>query len=115
MAFPNKNFSLTNNHGRIMGPVYNGGRFIFVGAFSTEPFKIFDKAHHRYTSFIGARDDFCAKMDKGNLYKIAGSHDLANTVDDKDFTTGDHDRKAIILSYVKNQARAFSCVNSLVV
>jgi hypothetical protein len=100
MAFANKDFFLTNNHGRIMGPVYDGRRYVFVGAFSTESFKIFDRAHHRYVSFIRARDDFCAKMDKGSVYKIAGSHDLANTVDDREFTTGDHDGKAIILSAI---------------
>lgn len=98
MAFSNKEFFMTNNHGRIMGPYPYGGKFIFVGAFSTESFKIFDKAHHRYVSFIRARDDFCSKMDKGSVYKIAGSCDLANMVDDAEFTTGDHDGKAIVLS-----------------
>lgn len=98
MAFSNKEFFLTNNHGRIMGPLYDGSRYIFVGAFSTESFKIIDKAHHRYVSFIRARNDFCAKMEEKSLYKITGSQDLANTVDTTEFTTGDHDGMAIILS-----------------
>jgi len=100
MAFSNKDFFLTNNHGRIMGPFSDGGRFIFVGAFSTESFKIFDRAHHRYVSFIRARDDFSAKMDKGSVYKIDGAYNLANVVDDKEFTTGDHDGKAVVLSAI---------------
>lgn len=98
MAFSNKDFFLTNNHGRIMGPSDQSGKFIFAGAFSTESFKIFDRAHHRYVSFTRARDDFCAHMDQGNVYKITGSLDLANIIDDEDYTTGDHDGKALILT-----------------
>jgi len=98
MAFSNKEFFVTNNHGRIMGPAYYGGKYIFIGAFSTESFKVFDKAHHRYVSFVRARDDFCKRMNDTSIYRIVGSNALDNIVDDEQFTTADHDGMAIILS-----------------
>jgi hypothetical protein len=101
VAFANKDFFLTNNHGRIMGPSLFNGKYIFVAAFSTESFKVLDKAHHRYVSFIRARNDFCARMELGKAYRITGNLDLANIVDDAEFTTGDHDGMALILTAVE--------------
>ena len=96
-ALANKGFIRTNNHGRIMGPEYYDGKYIFVGAFSREAFQLFTKAHHAFRSFLIARNDFCQKLSKGQTYKIVGQYNLGNNINDSQLTTGDHDGAAILL------------------
>lgn len=96
-ALSNRNFLFTNNHGRIMGPQYYDGKYIFVGAFSREAFRLFNKAHHIYRSFLAARNDFSERLDHGHTYKIIGEYNLENSLDDDYLTTGDHDGYAILL------------------
>lgn len=96
-ALANKSFLKTNNHGRIMGPEYYDGKYIFVGAFSREVFQLFTKAHHAFRSFLIARNDFCQKLDKGQTYKIVGRYNLENNLNTNQLTTGDHDGTAILL------------------
>jgi len=97
VAFSNKIFIKTNNHGRIMGPAYYDGKYIFVAAFSRESFRLLGRIHHSFRSFTIARNDFCQKLAKRNVYKIMGRYNLANRVDDDCSTTADHDGEAIML------------------
>lgn len=96
-ALANKGFIRTNNHGRILGPEFFDGKYIFVGAFSREAFQFFTKAHHAYRSFLIARNDFCQKLSKGETYKIVGQYNLGNDINTNEVTTGDHDGRAILL------------------
>jgi len=96
-ALANKSFLKTNNHGRIMGPEYYDGKYIFVGAFSREVFQLFTKAHHAFRSFLIARNDFCQKLSKGQTYQIVGRYNLENNLNTNQLTTGDHDGTAILL------------------
>ena len=96
MAFSNKDFLQTNNHGRIMGPAFVNGEYVFVAAFSTERPSLW-KMDHLYVSFTRARDDFCSCMDSRTAYRIQGSMDLGNTENGGELTTGDHDGRATVL------------------
>lgn len=96
MAFSNKDFLQTNNHGRIMGPAFVNGEYVFVAAFSTERPSLL-KMDHLYVSFTRARDDFCACMDARAGYRIQGRIDLGNTESGGELTTGDHDGSATVL------------------
>jgi len=96
-AFANKTFIKTNNHGRIMGPDYYDGKYVFVASFSRESFKLLDRVHHIFRSFTIARNDFCNKLTKGNTYKVVGQYYLGNEINSKEMTTGDHDGEAILL------------------
>jgi hypothetical protein len=97
IAFSNKEFFSTNNHGRIMGPCLYNGFYVFIGAFSQEAFKVTSKMHHAFLSFIIARDDFAKKMNDYGAYKIDSKYDLKNIIDDSNATTADHDGIAIVL------------------
>jgi hypothetical protein len=97
MAFSDKDFLQSNNHGRIFGPALINGEYIFVGAFSRESFQLFTKVHHGFVSFTIARDNFCQKLNDGDIYKIDGSFNLGNILNDDEGTSADHDGKAIIL------------------
>jgi len=101
IAFSTSEFYKSNNHGRIMGPANYEGKYIFVGAFSRESFRILGSLHHTFVSFRIARNDFCTKMDKGRIYKIAGMYGLNNDQDDSEDTTADHDGQAIVLAAIK--------------
>lgn len=96
-ALANRSFYRTNNHGRIMGPEYFDGKYIFAGAFSRESFQLFTKAHHAFRSFLEARNDFCHKLNKSSAYSILGLHYMDNHIDTHFLTTGDHDGEAIVL------------------
>ena len=96
MAFSNKDFLLTNNHGRIMGPAFVNGEYVFVAAFSTERPSLW-KMDHLYVSFTRARDDFCACMDARTSYRKQGYIELGNTETGGELTTGDHDGRATVL------------------
>lgn len=100
-ALSNRNFLFTNNHGRIMGPEYFEGKYIFVGAFSREAFSLFSRAHHVYQSFTIARNDFCEKLGRGHIYQIIGKYNLKNRENSNWITTGDHDGEAILLYATK--------------
>jgi len=98
-AFSNRWFILNNNHGRIFGPYFKGGRYYFIAAFSRE---IVDwlkiKEIHQFGSFSQARDDFSWNMDRKTSYKVKGFLDLDNAiVGDPKVGTGDHDGLAVIL------------------
>jgi hypothetical protein len=97
MAFSNKDFFQTNNHGRIMGPALIEGRYVFVAAFSTERPAFARGLKHLFVSFTRARDDFCAKMDAKTIYKIQGPVPLGNRLDSPTTTTADHDGQATVL------------------
>lgn len=97
MAFANKDFFLTNNHGRIFGPAFYNNRYIFIAGFSTEKPTMFKGFRHIFISFDKARDDFSFKLNGGNIYKIIGSVELNNVVNTKTVTTADHDGKGIVL------------------
>lgn len=97
-AFSNKVFELSNDHGRIFGPHRLEQSYLFTGAFSRERVDLFRWPGHRYASFNQARDDFAQKMDRGAVYRAAGSVQLDNDLpDDPRLTTGDHDGRAIVL------------------
>lgn len=97
VAFSNKEFFQTNNHGRIMGPSYWHGAFIFVGAFSREALRLKPAISHSFVSFKMARDDFCTQMDSIGGYRIVAAHDMGNILEDAVRTTADHDGMAIVL------------------
>lgn len=97
MAFANKDFLLTNNHGRIIGPAFYNNRYIFIAGFSTEKPTIFKGIKHLFISFDKARDDFSLKLNESNVYKIIGSVDFANSINTESVTTADHDGKVIVL------------------
>ena len=94
-TFSNNHFIVSNNHGRVFGPVCADGAWIFVGAFSREHL---DKTarpgqEHQFESFNAARNDAAAEL-AAHGYHIAGSVPLDNATPD----TGDHDGKAVLLS-----------------
>jgi hypothetical protein len=101
MAFASKDFSVTNNHGRIMGPAIYKDAFIFVAGFCTERPIVLKGFEHLFVSFNRARDDFCMKMNARCLYTISGKLFLGNTIDAFDMTTADHNGAAIVLSAVE--------------
>jgi hypothetical protein len=101
MAFSNKSYWHANNHGRLIGPKYFNKEYVFIGAFSRESFKLFRIVHHGFISFNVARDDFCIKMNKSNVYKIIGAYELKNVLSDNEFTTADHDGKLTVLEAIK--------------
>jgi len=101
IAFSDGEFYRSNNHGRIMGPAFFNGEYVFIGSFSRESFKITDKIHHVFVSFRIARDNFCSKLNNGPIYKIIGTYNLGNTINDVDSTTADHDGRAIVLKAIE--------------
>ena len=91
---------MNNSHGRIFGPYYDGKNYYFSAAFSRERIVLtFDrKKMHQYRSFIAARDDFAARMDKQTGYKMVKYIGLENALsNDPAVTTGDHDGRAAVL------------------
>jgi hypothetical protein len=96
-ALSNRSFYRTNNHGRIMGPEYFDGKYIFVGAFSRESFRLFTKSHHAFRSFLIARNDFCQKLCKSPAYRLMGCYNLSNNINTPLITTGDHDGEAMLI------------------
>jgi hypothetical protein len=97
-AFSNRVFELSNNHGRIFGPHWMSGAYVFIGAFSREAVDLFRWPGHRYASFNLARDDFARDLDRQTLFKSAGFVALDNAiVGDPSVTTGDHDGRAVLL------------------
>jgi hypothetical protein len=97
MAFSDKDFLQSNNHGRIMGPARFEGKWVFVGAFSREALRLQKGLHHGFLSFTRARDDFSAKLAGGSVYRIAGRLALGNVVHDETFSTADHDGEVLVL------------------
>lgn len=97
LAFSNEEFYETNNHGRIMGPCYWHGSYLFVGAFSREALKLKPGISHSFISFNMARDDFCQQMSAQGTYRIIGTYSLGNRLEDPMGTTADHDGNAIVL------------------
>lgn len=101
MAFANKDFFQTNNHGRIMGPAVYRDSMVFIAAFSTERPTMLKGFEHLFVSFNRARDDFCSKMDARSDYRIVGLLSLGNTLDTGAETTADHDGKAVVLQALR--------------
>ncbi len=106
-AFSDGPFELGNNHGRVFGPAPlepGGGTagdrtYCFIGAFSREHVDPVAKVKHRYGSFNRARDEFTRRMDECTQFKITGLVWLDNAVlGDPQFTTGDHDGMAVLLT-----------------
>ena len=101
MAFANKDFFLTNNHGRIIGPALYNNEYVFIAGFSTEKPTIFKGFKHMFVSFTKARNDFSIKLDSGGVYKMRGTADLHNVLNTQYSTTADHDGKAIVFEAQK--------------
>ena len=97
-AFSNRVFELSNNHGRLFGPHWTNGVYVFIGAFSREALDLLRWPGHRYASFNQARDDFARDLDRKTPFKSAGFVPLRNAVvGDANVTTGDHDGRAALL------------------
>ncbi len=101
VAFSDKEFIVSNNHGRIMGPYLYKGNYIFAGAFSRESVSAKPALHHGFLSFAVARDNYCGKLDSKEIYKIIGKHNLGNIRNNEGETTADHDGYAIVLASQK--------------
>jgi hypothetical protein len=88
-----------NNHGRIFGPCFYKGEYVFIGAFSRELIDPLGKIYHRFGSFVQARDEFSRKLTENGSCKDMGLVGLGNEIKDGlENTTGDHDGKAVVLS-----------------
>jgi hypothetical protein len=99
-AFSNGAAEINNNHGRIFGPYYHNGRYIFTGAFSREIIDPISKIEHHYGSFNRARDEFSHSLNKKSAFRIIGFVDLKNFIlNNTENTTGDHDGIAVVLSF----------------
>lgn len=99
-AFSNAPFIMSNNHGRIFGPYFDGKRYYFSASLSREliVLTLDRKKMHKYGSFKIARDDFASRMDKKSNYKIAKYVGIKNALlNDPMLTTGDHDGRAVVL------------------
>lgn len=97
-AFSNEVFEISNNHGRIFGPHPFEQGFLFTAAFSREEVDPFRWPGHRFGSFNRARDDFTERLDRMTNYKAQSAVDLDNALTgDPQFTTGDHDGRAMVL------------------
>jgi len=98
-AFSDDPYEFDNNHGRFFGPYPHQGRFIFVGAFSRERVAPLSTPKHQYVSFNRARDKFADALDGNAGFRRSGFVNLANAlVDSPQFTTGDHDGMAAVLT-----------------
>lgn len=101
-AFSNEPFEFNNNHGRIFGPYRKDGSYYFIGALSREAVAPLEKVKHSYVSFNQARDDFSHQLDFKTDYKIIRYVQLGNAaIADHEWTTGDHDGVAVVLSATK--------------
>ena len=97
-AFSNRIFEESNNHGRIFGPHrFDGGGYLFIGAFSRERVNLLEWPGHRYASFNEARAAFVGGLDEHSAFKASGFVLLGNAVNDAQVTTGDHDGRAAVL------------------
>jgi hypothetical protein len=108
MAFANKDFLATNNHGRIAGPAPlaaaaagASGGFAFAAGFSTERPTVRKGLHHSFVSFRRARDDFAWKLAAGGAYRAVGVLELGNVLDTATETTADHDGLAVVFEAVE--------------
>jgi hypothetical protein len=91
-----------NNHGRIFGPYYYKGIYVFIAAFSREVLVPAAKIGHGFQSFKRARDEFARKLTMSDGYTLAGLINLDNAIKgSSNETTGDHDGAAIVLSVAK--------------
>jgi len=97
-CFSDAPFEISNNHGRIFGPLERDGAFYFAAAFSRESVDIITKVKHHFVSFDRARDSFTQRMQDRSDYRIAGFVQLGNAFPDHpELTTGDHDGMAVLL------------------
>lgn len=97
-AFSDAPFEISNNHGRLFGPYFDGDKFIFVGAFSRESVQLLPKITHTFVSFNRARDAFAQNLDEKTAYKLVGFVDMGSFIlQDKKIGTGDHDGLAVLL------------------
>ncbi len=95
-------FEVSNNHGRIFGPVAWMGSYVFTGAFSRESVDLVSKVKHQYESFDRARDAFTQKLSAKSDYRIASFVLLGSAIlGDPALTTGDHDGMAVLLEAIK--------------
>ena len=101
-SFSDAPFTLSNNHGRIFGPMPWMGVFVFTAAFSRESVDLVSKVKHRYESFDRARDAFTQRMSAKTNYRISSFAYLGNSFPaDGALTTGDHDGMAVLLTAVR--------------
>jgi hypothetical protein len=101
-TFSDRFFIFPNNHGRIFGPYYKDGYYVFIAAFSKEGVG-FSWPYHTYESFVSARDNFAINLNKYTEYKIIDFIDMKNYIEEENkiLSSGDHDGFAVILSTVK--------------
>ncbi|MBF0397008.1 MAG: hypothetical protein HQK78_09560, partial [Desulfobacterales bacterium] len=98
-AFSNGPFEFKNNHGRIFGPHFYYGNYIFTGAFSREKIAPLAQIKHEFDSFNIARDDFAQNLDRKTSYKISGYISMNNFIlKNPKITTADHDGIAILIT-----------------
>jgi hypothetical protein len=95
-------FELSNNHGRIFGPLPWKDGWVFTAAFSRESVDVVTKVKHHFSSFNRARDAFVWALDREGTYKVQAFVPLGNAIIGRpDIGTGDHDGLAVYLSAVK--------------
>lgn len=95
-------FELSNNHGRIFGPIEWRGAYVFTGAFSRESVDLVTKVKHQYESFDRARDAFTQKLSAKTDYRVTAFVSLGNAIlGDDALTTGDHDGIAVLLKAIR--------------
>lgn len=97
-ALSDEVFELSNNHGRLFGPLALGNAYVFTGAFSRERVDPFRWPGHRFASFNQARDDFARRLNHSTRYKAGDAVVLDNALTNHPtVTTGDHDGRAAVL------------------
>jgi hypothetical protein len=101
-TFSDAPFTISNNHGRIFGPMEWEGAYLFTGAFSRESVDLITKVKHQYVSFDRARDAFTQKMSAKTEYRLSSFVYLGNAIPADDaLTTGDHDGMAAVLRAIR--------------
>jgi len=97
-TFSDEPFELNNNHGRLFGPYFYDGAYIFTGAFSREKVDPIAQVKHEFVSFNQARDALAQRMEWRTGFKRTGFIALDNVLlDHPELSTGDHDGIAVLL------------------
>ena len=92
-AFSNNPWWRKNNHCRFFGPHYKDDNYYYCGAISSETGVL-----HKYISFSIARDELSKLLESKAGFKIQGSIELDNFIENENRTTGDHDGKAVFIT-----------------
>ena len=87
----------TSNHCRLYGPILWDEKYIYIGSISRESFTLIAFIHHNFISYNEARDDFVMKMAKYGFCNKIENIQLGNTMNNEEYTTGDHDGNASLI------------------